>query len=88
MGVVVAEDHYRYPACVCRSGNLPSVCEAEDREDPLAPNSSLLASVLIGGVTICLAAFSWHLFERPINNLKRYFKYEGDRSPKKIAPSG
>jgi len=27
----------RVPEC-----NLPSVCEAEDREDPLAPNSSLL----------------------------------------------
>ena len=50
-------------------------------------HSSLLASLLIGGVTISLAALSWHLFERPINNLKRYFKYEGDRSPKKIAPS-
>ncbi len=50
-------------------------------------HSSLLASLLIGGVTISLAALSWHVFERPINNLKRYFKYEGDRSPKKIAPS-
>ncbi len=42
----------RVPEC-----NFPSVCEAEDGEDPLARNSSLLASVLIGGVTICLAAF-------------------------------
>jgi peptidoglycan/LPS O-acetylase OafA/YrhL len=53
----------------------------------LLPDSWLLASLLIGGVTISLAALSWHLFERPINNLKRYFKYEVDRSPKKIAPS-
>src|SRR5260370_10650076 len=31
MGVVVAEDQYRYPAYVCQSGSLPSVCEAEER---------------------------------------------------------
>lgn len=43
-------------------------------------HSSLLASLLIGVVTISLAAFSWHVFERPINNLKGHFKYGGNRS--------
>jgi peptidoglycan/LPS O-acetylase OafA/YrhL len=27
-------------------------------------------------VTFCVAALSWHLFERPINGLKRHFRYE------------
>jgi len=27
-------------------------------------------------VTFAVAALSWHLFERPINGLKRYFQYE------------
>jgi peptidoglycan/LPS O-acetylase OafA/YrhL len=50
-------------------------------------HASSLAIPLICAITISVAALSWHSFERPINNLKRYFKYEGDRSPKKIAPS-
>jgi peptidoglycan/LPS O-acetylase OafA/YrhL len=50
-------------------------------------HSSLLAALLIGGVTVCLAALSWHFFERPINNLKRYFKYKGDRVPREVAQS-
>jgi peptidoglycan/LPS O-acetylase OafA/YrhL len=27
-------------------------------------------------LSIALASLSWHLFERPLNNLKRYFEYE------------
>ncbi len=46
-----------------------------------------LAIPLICGITISVAALSWHLFERPINNLKRYFKYYKDRPPKKAARS-
>jgi peptidoglycan/LPS O-acetylase OafA/YrhL len=38
---------------------------------------------LICAVTIFVAALSWHFFERPINNLKRYFNYRGDRSSEK-----
>lgn len=34
---------------------------------------------LICAITISVAALSWHFFERPINNLKRYFKYYRDR---------
>jgi peptidoglycan/LPS O-acetylase OafA/YrhL len=38
-----------------------------------------LNSLLEGGIAISVAALSWHFFEGPINNLKRYFKYYGDR---------
>ncbi len=31
--------------------------------------------VLSGLVTIVIASISWHLFEQPINNLKRHFQY-------------
>jgi peptidoglycan/LPS O-acetylase OafA/YrhL len=51
------------------------------------PNAWPLDSLLKGGITVFVAALSWHYFERPINNLKRYFRYEGGQSPKKIAPS-
>ena len=44
-----------------------------------------LDSLLKGGITISVAALSWHFFERPINNLKRYFKYDGGRWPKEVA---
>jgi peptidoglycan/LPS O-acetylase OafA/YrhL len=44
-----------------------------------------LDSLLEAGIAISVAALSWNFFERPINNLKRYFKYEGDRSPNKVA---
>jgi peptidoglycan/LPS O-acetylase OafA/YrhL len=32
-------------------------------------------------VTIALAALSWHLFEKPINDLKRYFPYRPRMAP-------
>jgi len=39
------------------------------------PSAWPLDSLLKGGIAISIAALSWHFFERPINNLKRYFKY-------------
>src|SRR6266478_386906 len=46
-----------------------------------------LDSLLKGGIAVSVAALSWHFFERPINNLNRYFKYQRDRSWKRVAPS-
>jgi len=46
-------------------------------------HAGLLSNLLICATTIFVAAISWHCFERPINNLKRYFNYGGDRSSKK-----
>ena len=43
-------------------------------------NSGFLNFVVTAMVTFGIAAVSWHLFERPINGLKRHFRYE-------IAPS-
>ena len=51
------------------------------------PDARVLDSLLICGITISMAALSWHLFERPINSLKRYFKYYEDRAPKRAALS-
>lgn len=42
-----------------------------------------LSAPFICAITIFVAALSWHLFERPINNLKRYFDYKADRSSRK-----
>jgi peptidoglycan/LPS O-acetylase OafA/YrhL len=53
----------------------------------IIPHPRVLDSLLICGITIAVAALSWHLFERPINDLKRYFKYYKDRAPKKAARS-
>jgi peptidoglycan/LPS O-acetylase OafA/YrhL len=47
-------------------------------------HSTFVATLLIGGITILLAALSWHFFERPINNLKRYFKYYPHRLQRKM----
>lgn len=38
-------------------------------------NKSLLHFILAVVVTLGIASLSWHLIEQPINNLKRYFKY-------------
>jgi peptidoglycan/LPS O-acetylase OafA/YrhL len=32
--------------------------------------------------TLAMAMLSWHLFEKPINDLKRHFKYAGKEGPK------
>jgi peptidoglycan/LPS O-acetylase OafA/YrhL len=40
------------------------------------PHSPSLSLVLWTVVTVLLASVSWHLFERPINNLKRHFNYD------------
>jgi peptidoglycan/LPS O-acetylase OafA/YrhL len=74
--------HNFIPYVMYKILGLPSIANVL-----VLPYAWPLDSLLKGGIAVSVAAFSWHFFERPINNLKRYFKYEGDRSPKKIAPS-
>jgi peptidoglycan/LPS O-acetylase OafA/YrhL len=42
-------------------------------------------SVVLLSATLGLAALSWHLFERPINQLKRFFPYREDKPVPKPA---
>jgi peptidoglycan/LPS O-acetylase OafA/YrhL len=70
--------HYFIPYLMHKSLGVPSIAEVIAR-----PYAWPLDSLLKGGITISVAALSWHFFERPINNLKRYFKYDGDRSSEK-----
>lgn len=39
------------------------------------PLNIFLKFTIYSTVTICMATFSWYLFERPINNFKRHFPY-------------
>jgi peptidoglycan/LPS O-acetylase OafA/YrhL len=72
--------HYFIPYLMYHILGFPSIAKFLAR-----PYAWPLDSLLKGGVTISVAALSWHFFERPINNLKRYFKYDGGRSPKEAA---
>jgi peptidoglycan/LPS O-acetylase OafA/YrhL len=47
---------------------------------------SFLNYVLSTVLTIVLASLSWHLFELPINNLKRYFQYTSKPAASPIRP--
>ena len=83
MSVVVAKDHYRYPTCVCPECNLPSVVKLKTaRILSLVTRRSWPLS-LSEASRFASPPFDGTLFERPINNLRRYFKYERDQSPKK-----
>jgi peptidoglycan/LPS O-acetylase OafA/YrhL len=42
-------------------------------------NSGFVNFITTSLVTFCVAALSWQLFERPINGLKRHFRYESSR---------
>lgn len=48
----------------------------------LAPHRIIEAGLMrlgvVGGLTILAASASWVLFERPINDLKRHFRYRAD----------
>ena len=43
------------------------------------PDRSLRRLSLVLVLTIAIASFSWFVMERPLNNLKRYFPYNGRR---------
>jgi peptidoglycan/LPS O-acetylase OafA/YrhL len=74
--------HNFIPTLMYENWKLPTIA------DRLAlPYAWPLDSLLKAAIAISVAALSWHFFERPINNLKRYFKYEGDGSSKKGATS-
>jgi len=45
--------------------------------DAASPGNLILVSL----ITFAVAALSWRLFERPINDLKRHFPYRDDRRP-------
>jgi peptidoglycan/LPS O-acetylase OafA/YrhL len=36
---------------------------------------------MFAAITIVLASLSWHLYEKPINNLKRFFPYPSVAKP-------
>ena len=52
------------------------------------PMPGLHEFVGVLGVTVVIAAASWHLFEGPLNNLKRYFPYDGRRRTEMKLPVG
>jgi peptidoglycan/LPS O-acetylase OafA/YrhL len=41
----------------------------------LPPDRGVRQFVLVLGLTVAVAAASWHFFEKPLNNLKRFFPY-------------
>jgi peptidoglycan/LPS O-acetylase OafA/YrhL len=41
----------------------------------LPPDRGLRQFLLVLGVTVAVAAASWHFFEKPLNDLKRFFPY-------------
>lgn len=47
---------------------------------PFSP-SSLLSFCVFSGLTVILAALSWHFFEQPINRLKNKFSYTPTQPP-------
>jgi peptidoglycan/LPS O-acetylase OafA/YrhL len=50
--------------------------EAAKRSSFDYENSGFVNFIVTSVVTFGVAALSWHLFERPINGLKRHFRYE------------
>jgi peptidoglycan/LPS O-acetylase OafA/YrhL len=50
-------------------------------------SSSLSNFALVSLTTFALAALSWQLLERPINDLKRHFPYRDDRRAEVAATS-
>ena len=74
--------HNFIPYVMYKTLGLPSIANVL-----VLPYAWPLDSLLKGGIAVSVAALSWHFFERPINNLNRYFKYQRDRSWKRVAPS-
>jgi len=72
--------HNFIPSLMYKTLGLRSIADVLE-----LPSAWPLDSLLKGGIAISVAALSWHFFERPINNLKRYFKYDGGRWPKEAA---
>ena len=51
----------------------------------IRPRAGLHEFVAVLAVTIVVAAISWHLFESPINGLKKYFPYLGGKKTTSVA---
>jgi peptidoglycan/LPS O-acetylase OafA/YrhL len=45
-------------------------------------------TLVIAAASILVAAASWHLFERPVNTLKRHFPYEGRNADRAASGTG
>jgi peptidoglycan/LPS O-acetylase OafA/YrhL len=63
---------YHFPAFLLVS----KVCHTFDLPEPSAGPMRLF---IVGMITVPVAAFSWHFFEKPINRLKRFFPYQRAR---------
>ena len=44
------------------------------------PENSVVRFLVLVAMSIAVASASWHFLESPINNLKRYFEYDGPRT--------
>jgi peptidoglycan/LPS O-acetylase OafA/YrhL len=54
--------------------------------DQRIPSIAAKAALYFVG-TVCISALSWHLFEKPINGLKKYFNYTPAEKPTEISYS-
>jgi peptidoglycan/LPS O-acetylase OafA/YrhL len=55
------------------------------------PDSEIVTFLLFSAASIGVAAASWHFFEKPLNDLKRHFRYverrpSGTASPEAAKP--
>ena len=69
---------YHFPA-------LLLVARACKRLHAPLPDVGANRFAVVGIVTVSIAALSWHLFEGPINRLKRFFPYRVRRKPDELA---
>jgi peptidoglycan/LPS O-acetylase OafA/YrhL len=55
---------------------MPLIVPPVLRRLGLPADSLALNFILMSLATVCIAAVSWHFFERPVNNLKKHFSYK------------
>jgi peptidoglycan/LPS O-acetylase OafA/YrhL len=82
--------HLLVPFLFWRAYNPLSYYLLHKRGIDLGPLTEFLVNPVVSfclyfGITVLFSAASWHLLERPVNRLKRYFIYSS--TPKKQAPA-